>query len=240
MTEVPYITHTEFGQLYITAREKEGRMYSDDELLGLPGIDRDHPYYGEWQFRKETYLRLKKYLAKRVSTMKILEVGCGNGWLSHRLSCLPVADITAIDINPIELQQAERVFGHNPNLRFLHRSIESLEQHEFDYIIFAASIQYFSSLKKIIGSARLKLKPGGEIHILDTHFYHPGDVAEAKNRTIRHYNELGCPEMSAFYFHHTLEELDGIGYEILYQPSFLRRYFGNEKNPFPWICIKKA
>jgi ubiquinone/menaquinone biosynthesis C-methylase UbiE len=161
-------------------------------------------------------------------------------WLSHRLSSLPAVDITAIDINHIELQQAERVFGHFPNLRFVLASIESTQLEKFDHIVFAASIQYFSSLKEVIDSAMQKLKPGGEIHILDTHFYKPQEIAGAKYRTTVHYNELGCPEMPVFYFHHTLDDLNSFRYEILYQPSFLRRRFGNDKNPFPWICIKKT
>jgi len=240
MTETTHITHTGFEQLYTTARQKEGRMYNDEELLGLPGIEKGHPHFGEWQLRKESYLRLKKYLSKSTSPMKILEVGCGNGWLSHRLSSLPGVDITAIDINNIELQQAERVFGHFPNLQFVCTSIDSTQLCAFDHIVFAATIQYFSSLKNVIGSAMQKLKPGGEIHILDTHFYKPKEVAEAKYRTTEHYNGLGCPEMSLFYFHHTLEDLNPFRYEILYQPSFLRRRFGSDKNPFPWICIKKT
>ncbi len=172
--------------------------------------------------------------------MKILEVGCGNGWLSHRLSLIPGTDITGIDINNIELQQAERVFGDAPNLRFLNMGIESNGLPGFDHIIFAASIQYFSSVKEIIGFALSKLEPGGEIHILDTHFYKPGEIAAAKERTADHFNELGFPEMAAFYFHHTMEELKSFRYEIVYQPSFFRRQFNNEKNPFPWICIKKV
>ncbi|NOT49896.1 MAG: class I SAM-dependent methyltransferase [Chitinophagaceae bacterium] len=238
--ETIHIAKQKFEQLYFSLREKEGRIYTDEQLLHLPDVKKDHPHFAEWQLRNKSYLRLKNYLAKRVFPVKILEVGCGNGWLSHRLSFLPGACITGIDINSIELHQAKRVFSHISNLHFINTAIDMIGPGESDHIIFAASIQYFSSLKEILDSAIQKLKPQGEIHILDTHFYNPGEIAAAKARTVDHFTNLGFPEMSSFYFHHTMDELSSFKHEIIYQPSFFQRQFNNNKNPFPWICIKNA
>lgn len=240
MEEAIHITEQNFEQLYFSLREKEGRIYTDEQLLHLPGIEKEHPHFAEWQLRKESYLRLENYLRKRVFPVKILEVGCGNGWLSHRLSFLPGTGITGIDINRIELQQAQRVFTHISNLHFINTTIDTMEPGEFDHIIFAASIQYFSSLRKIIGIARQKLKQRGEIHILDTCFYKEKEVKEAQKRTVDHFDRFGFPGMSAFYFHHSLDELNSFNYEINYEPSFFQRQFYSSKNPFPWICIKKT
>jgi hypothetical protein len=44
----------------------------------------------------------------------------------------------------------------------------------------------------------------------------------------------------AFIFITAIDELNSYRYEILYEPSFFRRQFNNDKNPFPWICIKKT
>jgi ubiquinone/menaquinone biosynthesis C-methylase UbiE len=147
--------------------------------------------------------------------------------------------VAGIDINEAELKQAGRVFG-DKNLQFIYGGIGSVDLIEFDQIIFAASIQYFSSLKEIIGMAMQKLNPHGEIHILDTHFYKKGEIKEAQQRTIDHFTELGFPEMSAFYFHHSIDELNSFPNEILYQPSFFQKKLFNSKNPFPWICIRKT
>jgi len=160
--------------------------------------------------------------------------------LSHRLSSLPGAAITGIDINNAELEQAKRVFGDIPNLRFLDTDISSGELGEFDHIIFAASLHYFSSPKEIISKALKKLEPQGEIHILDTAFYQPNEVTAAKERTVVYFNTLGFPGMAAFYFHHTITELSSFRYEIRYEPSFFRRQIHNDKNPFPWISIKRS
>ncbi len=236
IAEAIHITEKNFEQLYFSLREKEGRIYTDAQLLHLPGIEKDHPHFAEWELRKESYLRLENYLRKRVFPMKILEVGCGNGWLSQRLSLLPGSAITGYDINSIELQQAKRVFSHVTNLHFIN-DIEKAEK-EFDHIIFAASIQYFPSLQEIIGTSIQQLKTGGEIHIIDTHFYKKEEITGAKKRTSDHFDRLGFPEMSSFYFHHSIDDLNSFNYEIIYQPSFFQRQFYNNKNPFPWICIK--
>ena len=57
-----------------------------------------------------------------------------------------------MDINSTELQQAQRVFRNRSNARFLYGQIDSdIDKDEkFDVILFAASIQYFQSLKEIL------------------------------------------------------------------------------------------
>lgn len=236
-------TYTEsagFEQLYPALRLKEGRVYRDEEVLHLPNIAKDHPHYPEWQIRKESCNRLKHYFEKRLTSLKILEVGCGNGWLTQQLAEIPGSKVTGTDVTFKELQQAVSVFNHIPNLQFIYGGIHAreLDHMEFDFIVFAASIQYFSSLKEIISLALGKLKSNGEIHILDSPFYTPGELRAAKENTAMYYSELGFPEMTKHYFHHSMDELDFFRTEILYRPSFFNRVL-NHKNPFPWLCIKK-
>ena len=104
---------------------------------------------------------------------KFFEAGCGNGWLSHQLSGVPGISVIGSDINFSELQQAGRVFYKIPNLHFMYGNIESdlFEDKQFDAMIFAASIQYFSNRCRNDQEGLRLLKPGGEIHILDSHFY---------------------------------------------------------------------
>ena len=111
---------TDFEKSYIALRQKERRVYSDRELLQLPDIDEAHPHFIEWQARKESASRLMRYLSRHMDLKKILEVGCGNGWLSAQLASLENKVVTGMDINVTELAQAERVFGTRNNLQFLH------------------------------------------------------------------------------------------------------------------------
>ncbi len=74
---------------------------------------------------KRTARRLVHYLGARKKTLEILEVGCGNGWLTHQLADIPGTRVTGLDINFTELQQAARVFSNDPNLRFIHGDMRS-------------------------------------------------------------------------------------------------------------------
>jgi ubiquinone/menaquinone biosynthesis C-methylase UbiE len=149
-------------------------------------------------------------------------------------------DVTGTDINLTELSQAQRVFSHIPYLQFVPGGInaERIGDEEYDLIVFAASIQYFSSLKEIINLAMGKLRTNGEIHILDSVFYKSGEIQAAKVRTAKYYRDLGFPEMTEHYFHHSTDELNSFRFKTLYQPSLIKQ-FSNNKNPFPWFCIKK-
>jgi ubiquinone/menaquinone biosynthesis C-methylase UbiE len=231
-----------FEKKYIDLRNKEQRIYSDEELMLLPSIPKNHIHFNEWQIRKRSCNRLIQYLQAKPAPLRILEVGCGNGWLSRRLAGIPGSKVIGSDVNFTELQQAARVFSQIPNLLFIYGDVGSdiLEKMEFDCIVFASCIQYFSPLHDIIKHSLQLLKPGGEIHILDSPIYKLSETAEAKKRTATYYAELGFPEMSKYYFHHSINELREFGFEILYQPSSIQNYILGNKNPFPWLCIKRT
>jgi ubiquinone/menaquinone biosynthesis C-methylase UbiE len=233
------IALNEFEEKYILVREKEDRLYTDEQVKWLPGIERSHPHYQEWKARENSSNKLITYLANKKKKLKILEVGCGNGWLCYRLSKIQGCHIVGIDINRTELNQAKRVFNGIRNIDFFYGNItdERIRREKFDVIIFAASIQYFSSPDKAILPALQLLNPSSEIHILDSHFYRSAELDLAKKRSAEYYRSIHFSEMSSHYFHHCINELEHFNYKILYNPnSFLNRFVKN-KNPFPWICI---
>src|ERR1700743_1261564 len=141
-----------FEKNYIQIRTLESGLYTDEELYQLPEISASHPHHREWQLRKRSARRLVHYISSRKGNAEILEVGCGNGWLTHQLAEIPGSKVTGSDINFTELQQAARVFSNDPNLRFIHGDIRSgiLEGRQFDYIIYAATLEHFPSAKKIL------------------------------------------------------------------------------------------
>lgn len=232
---------TEFEKLYFTLREKEGRIYSDEELLHLPDIAKDHMYFEEWEIRKESCFRLLHYLENKRLPLKIWEPGCGNGWLSARLAGLPGSKVIATDIITVELEQAKKVFNHIQNLTFEYGNVfhNINTDHTNDVIILSSCIQYFENPETIINSLFEKLNPGGEIHILDSPFYKPDEINIARQRSVNHFYSMGVPEMKKYYFHHGLDVLISFQYTILYQPSFFQR-LKNYKSPFLWIRIKKS
>jgi ubiquinone/menaquinone biosynthesis C-methylase UbiE len=233
------IASDNFEEKYILLRKKENRLYTDEQVKWLPEIERSHPHYKEWELRKNSRNKLIQHLSQKRTQLNILEVGCGNGWLCHRLSKLPGSNIAGIDINRTELDQARRVFDPIENVEFFYGGIDNqkIRNEKFDAIIFAASIQYFRSLEDIIPPALQLLQPGGEIHILDSHFYKSSELDAARKRSFDYYHSLQFGEMTEFYFHHCLDELDSYNHKMLYHPDFFRNRFIKNKNPFPWICV---
>jgi len=229
-----------FGDLYIASRAKEQRLYSDRQLSLLPAIDEEHMHYIEWKIRSYSASRLRNYLSKRNKNPEIMEIGCGNGWLAAFLSTLQGSDITAIDINEYEINQAKRVFGSIPNIQFQYRDIgyeKDFPIQKYDVILFAASIQYFASVRDILSACLRSLKKDGEIHIMDSFFYGEDQLEHAKNISKQHYQDLGFAGMDEFYFHHSYHDLKSFNYKFLSDPSSLLNRF-RKKVIFPWIKIK--
>lgn len=235
-----YTNEVEFEQLYIGLRKKEGRVYSDDVVAHLPYIHISHPHYKEWLIRKHSCKALLSYIKQKDTVLNILEVGCGNGWLSAQLAKNIDVEVTGLDINTKELEQAKKVFGGIAGLNFINGSLRSehLKDKKFDMIILAAAIQYFPSLKQTITLALEYLTLLGEIHIMDSPFYQPQELEAARQRTRAYYDELGFPEMAAHYHHHRLTELDTFQYKILHHPFSWKNKLAIKKKPFYWITIK--
>jgi 2-polyprenyl-3-methyl-5-hydroxy-6-metoxy-1,4-benzoquinol methylase len=232
-------TKPAFEQLYIAVRDKEGRLYSDEQVSRLPEIEKIHPHFHEWQMRGRSSRRLINYLQKKNKPLSILEIGCGNGWLSAKMAELDGALVTGLDANKPEIEQARRVFK-NSSVRFIYNTfyMESFGKFvKFDVIVFAASFQYFPSAKAIIDDAKQLLNPGGEIHIMDTHFYDTEEAKLSASRSKNYYATMGVAEMAGHYFHHSLNCLDGFDYKIMFNPNnILNRV--TKKDVFYWIRIK--
>lgn len=231
-----------FTRLYLRLRKTEGRIYSNRQVANLPGVPTSHPYYREWKMRSYSCRKLQRYIEKHRHICNILEIGCGNGWLSANLSRIIKGSVTGIDINSLDIQQAKKVFREWPQVSFVEGDIRSgiLEDRKYDMILFAASIQYFFSLKEIIHVALAHLTLQGEIHIIDSYLYKPDQINEAKERSRRYFIDAGVPEMTHFYFHHNIKDLTPFKYHFLTNPASLFGKIRVHKNPFPWVVIKNC
>ena len=225
---------------YSGSRSRENRAYKDEEVALLPDIAEDHPHYREWLVRQRSCHRLIQYLTFKEKEMSILEIGCGNGWLSSQLAMVPGSKVVGLDLNLIGLQQAARVFDYQPNLKFMYGDFRSgiLQGLSFDIIVFAASIQYFPSLKDILETALQQLNRHGEIHILDTRFYRPKELGTARKHTADYYATLGFPEMAKYVFHPCFRELNTFNHRRLYNSRSFRNWLFGKKTECPWICVR--
>jgi len=229
--------NSDFENLYIGIRDREKRLLTDCQLMFLPDIEPTHIHYKEWQIRKHSSQKLIAYLKKKNKPLRILEIGCGNGWLSSNLAAIRNSNVIGLDINWLEIEQAKRVFKKS-NLEFMCEYFYPgmFQLINFDVIVFAASISYFPVLKNILRDALACLAADGEIHIMDTPFYKPDEIAGAAQRSNNHFKMLGYPEMGQYYFHHTMNDIKQFNYKFLANPqSLINRIKKTE--PFYWISI---
>jgi ubiquinone/menaquinone biosynthesis C-methylase UbiE len=233
---------TDFEETYLDIRKKEGRIFSDKEVSVLPEIDTSHSLAGEWQIRKYSSKKLFDYLAKIPGPKNILEVGCGNGWLTHQLSLLNNSNVTGVDVNELELKQAARVFNRINNINFVLGDIFSVQfPAQFDFIILASSIQYFENPEKLISALLRKLSARGELYIIDSPFYSDQTVTEAKARSLQYFDSLNS-KMADRYYHHSLDQLAKFNPVVLHDPKSLLTRIKNifeVSSPFPWIRINR-
>lgn len=229
----------DFATEYVSLRTSEGRMYSDEEVSRLPLVSDTHQYAAEWKIRKASCEKLMNYIKAKQECLSILEVGCGNGWLSNQLSLIKDCQVTGLDVNLPELEQAKRVFkGANLSFVFGDLSANALQGRRFDVIVFAASFQYFPSVSAILNKAFEHLSPSGEVHIIDSYFYSDAKRISASKRSKDYFSSVGHPEMKRYYFHHSMRDLAAYNYRILNQSSLWIQRVLRKRKVFPWICIK--
>ncbi|HEX2616820.1 MAG TPA: class I SAM-dependent methyltransferase [Flavobacteriales bacterium] len=225
-----------FEAQYGAVRAKEQRILTDDQVRRLPdgtGLWNAD----EWTVRAQSAQRLVDDLAQRWSSAHILEVGCGNGWLS---GLLHRAGHTVIGIDPFtaELEQAARVFD-GPLFARADLLASPLPEQNFHAIVFAASIQYFPDPAAAVRRALELTTPfAGEVHVMDTVLYaNAQEAAAAQERSRMYYAELGFAEMATQYHAHQRSAFTGIGRcSVLTAPSRWKRLRG-DRSPFTHLVI---
>tara|TARA_B100000508_G_scaffold134784_1_gene125862 strand:+ start:134 stop:859 length:726 start_codon:yes stop_codon:yes gene_type:complete len=223
-----------FEDLYIALREKEGRIYTAEECIELPYLSSRSKHFNEWKMRAETMERFLGYLEKRGQKKQLLDIGCGNGWFSHRCS-QKIKTVVGVDLNVTELKIAASTFK-NEGLSFAYWDVYDKNPFifPFDYIVLNAVIQYFEDFSALIERLKGFLSPNGEIHILDSPFYDKSTVEEARRRSKDYYQKMGFSELSSFYHHHLKSNVEH--FEELYRPvqnKWKRKFFRNA-SPFSW------
>jgi ubiquinone/menaquinone biosynthesis C-methylase UbiE len=237
-------TDDRFESIYIKLREKERRVYQDEEVSRLPFASKINPHKAEWVLRAKSFIRFSKYLITKKENLNILDLGCGNGWFSGNLSKYFNHSFYCIDVNLTELEQGAKVIK-SEKLKFIYANIFSvkLPLEFFDLIILNASAQYFSDIKRLLKRLFETLKLDGEIHIIDSPFYSKDEAKNAKKRTEDYFSKLSFPEMTKHYHHHTFNMLTEFNTSILYNPSSyknkLKKIFFLKDSPFPWLKIRK-
>lgn len=232
-----------FEKQYIELRGKENRLHSDEEISQLPSVPTNHPHHAEWAIRKRSMEKLANYFkAKPINNL--LEVGCGNGWLTQHLSLNVKGCACGVDVNEFELAQAARVFS-NKKITFLQGDVfeNLLPIGYFDIIVLASSVQYFSDFPKLIQRMFEFGTQKAEVHIVDSPFYAQPEIVSARKRTENYFAQMGFSAMAQNYFHRSISDLNQFKWKYLYNPDSLKNRVLKKigkASPFPWIVIDAA
>ncbi len=188
-----------FRAAYAEHRAREGRGPLDERgLLALPYLTTGR-FAREWRVRARSFERLVEAvlrpLERRLArSLRVLDLGAGNGWLCHRLARLghrPLAVEPRTDtVDGLGAAAAYR--NHLP--RMFDRVAASfdalpLRDDAFDAAVFNASLHYAIDLRSVLDESARVVRGGGHIAIVDSPFY-PTDEAgeamrEAKRRSAR-------------------------------------------------------
>lgn len=238
----------EFDGLYHDFRVYEDRIYKEDEVMEFPQYQgKNKRLAKEWKGRKHSTDLLLNYLTEKGKgeKMNILDLGCGIGWLSNRLSDLPNSRVYGLDIIQEELMQAAKVFD-KPNLQFVYGNFyrDILPKSSFDVVVLSACIEFFPNLETLFNNISKVLKKDGEIHIVNSPFYHKEVLEKEEQKSIEYFEKAGFSAMKRHFFHHTFEDIENYHGEEMYAPEspnlFSRMLGGSSKTPFFWYRIKKA
>ncbi len=231
----------EFEDLYLKFLRKDNRLYDDAEVRELPDTFFYNLHRQEWELRAKSAYRLLKYLERPeepARSFSLLEIGCGNGWLSARIAGMPQFEVTGLDVIRHELDQGGRVFPYD-NLEFVYGDLfeDIFEPESFDIVVLFDTVQFFPHLQQLINRCRQYLKKGGEIHILESPIYQEKEVEQVAKQTLDHYQNLGLEELAEYHHHHTRKDLSPFDFHYLYRPGGLSRLLGKKDSDHPWVKV---
>ena len=167
-----------FAADYALQRAAEGRALPPDDLASLPYL-RTGPHARQWSVKARTFEALLRRtlepLAKaRKRPLCVLDLGAGNGWLSHRLSRAGHFG-TAVDIRDdgVDGLGAARRLLEGTAFDCCKASFDCLPiaDCEADIVVFNASLHYSTDLATTLREAVRVTRSGGRIAILDSPFY---------------------------------------------------------------------
>jgi SAM-dependent methyltransferase len=102
-------------------------------------------------------------------TDRVLDVGCGNGWLVRRLATqVPNGWAVGIDVSDEMIRRAELASAGVPNTKFLHGTAEQIpaEPGSFTKVLSIESAYYWHDPARGLGEIYRVLRSGGSAWIL--------------------------------------------------------------------------
>lgn len=157
---------------YRLVRAQDGyRSFTEDSYRNLPYIQAEGPQADVWRVRQQSYEHLVRLLDGH--SRAILDLGAGNGWLSHRLTKLGHG-LVAVDW----LDDEDDGLGARRHYPVQFTCVQAdfdrlpFATRQFDAVIFNASLHYVADLAASLSKAHKLLKPNGQMFVMDSPTFH--------------------------------------------------------------------
>ena len=177
--------YTRFIADYESVRRSEGRgSDSANYYRALPFKDLSGQFRSDWGIRARSFKILTNKVLTQIQnplerSLKILDLGAGNGWLSNRLASQGDR-VIAVDllVNEWDGLGAWKHYEHSftpVQAEFNHLPVMD---NYADAVIFNASLHYSEDYTVTLREALRVLSPDGRLVILDSPVYHRRDAGE--------------------------------------------------------------
>src|SRR5205807_5523199 len=141
--------------------------------LGLPDCPPTHPIAAQWALRRCTFAALTRRVLPRLgSGLRVVDLGAGVAWLSHRLAQLghhPIAmDLTIDDRDGLGASRHYRPAWPRVQADFDRLPLAA---EAADLVIFNASLHYSTDYEVTLAEALRVLARGGALAVLESPIY---------------------------------------------------------------------
>lgn len=238
------IARQQFLEDYAKIRHAEGRGSANSAYYReLPDRDLSGRSPEQWRIRARSFHAFERTVLadterRSKRALDILDLGAGNGWMSHRLASRGHRAF-ALDIFCDELDGLGAL-GHYP-VRFPAAAAEfdSLPFREaaFDLAVFNSSFHYSSDYRRTLTEVRRCLRPGGSVVIMDSPVYRRsehGEMMRAERQAFfeRTYGFRSDALKSIEYLDHGM--LQELAQELNIEWQYSRPWYGWRWALRPW------
>jgi SAM-dependent methyltransferase len=225
-----------FIREYETVRRAEGRGSQDAAYYrALPYHDLSGKMTSDWRIRAASFdMLLKKVISVEKSSLRVLDLGAGNGWLSNQLAQCGHT-VAAVDLMTNDFDGLGCWRFYNTNFTPVQAEYDHLPfvDGTVDLVIFNASLHYSVNIRETLAESLLVLDKAGKLVILDSPVYRDAGsgekmVQERKSQFSKRYGFPSNALPSENYL--TYSKLDELAAALKLKWQFFTPFYG-----FHWV-----